>query len=237
MKFDKREISVSNQTYSVIGCSVTGKDKTENQDSFNIYNDDSQIIVTVADGLGSAIFSKEGSSKIVKIAAELLAKSDSLQNLPLELLRKWKNSIEENLNLYDTTIKFIKIKDNTVFYGGIGDGWIAIKTDSNYYSLTAENVFSNQTESILSFDLKKKFNIGNIYNEKIRTILIATDGFSEDICKERGGDFLKNIEKEIMTNQGMFEQELKKTLNEWPVINADDKTVVIIQNKGEKYNE
>ena len=38
-----------------------------------------------------------------------------------------------------------------------------------------------------------------------------------------------------MINQSMFEQDLKKTLNEWPVIsNADDKTVVIIQNKGEK---
>ena len=65
MKSDKLRINLGMSCYTIISCSVMGEGKIENQDSFEIYHDENQIIVVVADGLGSAIYSKEGSSKIV----------------------------------------------------------------------------------------------------------------------------------------------------------------------------
>ena len=70
MKSDKLRINLGNSCYSVVSCSVMGEGKIENQDSLKIYHDENQIIIVVADGLGSAIYSKEGSSKIVSIATK-----------------------------------------------------------------------------------------------------------------------------------------------------------------------
>lgn len=126
MESKRIQINFKNSIYTIISCSVMGEGKIENQDSMKIYYDENQIIVVVADGLGSAIYSREGSQKITSVAISALAKKSDLSELSLELQTEWKNGLEGNLNLYDTTVKFIKITDNTVFYGGVGDGWIAL---------------------------------------------------------------------------------------------------------------
>ena len=108
MKSDKLRINLGKSCYTLIPCSVMGEGKIENQDSFEIYHDENQIIIVVADGLGSAIYSKEGSSKIVSIAIRFLAKRHDLSNIAFDIQAEWKKGLEGNLNLYDTTVKFIK---------------------------------------------------------------------------------------------------------------------------------
>lgn len=126
MDFKKAEVKIGKAKYSILAFSEMGFGKLENQDSYEIYSDEDQIIITLADGLGSATFSKEGSSKIVSILTKLIKENTDDESLPITLLREWKNAVKGNLNLYDTTVKFIHIKNETIRYGGVGDGWIAI---------------------------------------------------------------------------------------------------------------
>ena len=230
MESNRLRINLGNSCYTIISCSVMGEGKIENQDSVKIYYDENQIIVVVADGLGSAIYSKEGAQKITSLACSILAEATDLSELAPELQKKWKADLEGNLNLYDTTVKFIKITKNDVCYGGVGDGWIAFNAVTGYVEMTSSNSFSNQTDTILSFDLKSKFRIEKLSTEALQTALIATDGFSEDMDKENGKSFLSAVSEQIRTDSEVFRQEIEDALNHWPVeTNRDDKTVVFIE--------
>lgn len=230
MDFRKETVKIGDQTYSVIACSVMGGGKIENQDSYEIYYDDNQLIVAVADGLGSAVYSKEGSSKIVKLLIDVLKEEVEDPRIPFELLQRWKIAVNGNLNLYDTTIKFVWIKNGLIKYGGVGDGWITINTKSELISLCASNTFSNQTDSILSFDLKSKFINKETEVKHVLNLLISTDGFSEDIEKKNGKALLDDIYEQINRDRVSFEKDIVSTLENWPVeSNKDDKTVVFIQ--------
>lgn len=229
MKTEKLRINLGNSCYTVISCSVMGDCKIENQDSVKIYHDENQIIIVVADGLGSAIYSKEGSTKIVSIATHYLAERSDLSEIAFDIQAKWKNDLEGNLNLYDTTVKFIKITETDIWFGGVGDGWIALKTDDNFIDMVSSNSFSNQTDTILSFDLKTKFHIQSIGANLFKVALISTDGFSEDIDKENGDAFLTAVSDQIKADANAFKNEIEETLTHWPVeTNRDDKTVVFI---------
>jgi serine/threonine protein phosphatase PrpC len=213
---------------------VMGKGKIENQDSISV-SSNNDLVVIVADGLGSASYSKEGSNRIVQIAPNLI-RENNFEQLPNKLLTEWKIKLEGNINQYDTTFKFVYIKPNKTYVGGIGDGWIALINNKNFVSYKAENTFSNQTDSILSFDLKNKFWIKEFETKDVSSILISTDGFSEDI--ENGDEFLKQVEEEIKNNQHAFTEDLDNTLENWPVeTNKDDKTVAFIVINQEDKNE
>lgn len=230
MESNRIRINLGNRCYTIVSCSVMGEGKIENQDSMKVYHDENQIVIVVADGLGSSIYSKEGAQKITLLSSTILAERSDLSEVASELQTKWKDGLEGNLNLYDATVKFIKITERDVFYGGVGDGWIAFNTNDGFVDMTSSNSFSNQTDTILSFDLKGKFRIERIDTEKLKTALISTDGFSEDMDKDNGGAFLSAVSEQILANSEAFKKEIEDTLSHWPVeTNRDDKTVVFIE--------
>lgn len=230
MKSGQIMIELGEARYNVVFCSVRGEGKIENQDSMNVYYDENQIILVVADGLGSAIYSKEGSETIVSLATRLLSERNDLSKIYRDLQTEWICSLEGNINLYDTTIKFIKITRDQVYYGGVGDGWIAFQTSDGFLDMISQNSFSNQTDTILSFDLKNKFCIRTIQVQTLSTALIATDGFSEDIDKENASDFLDAVSQKLRESSEEFQREIEQTLSKWPVpTNQDDKTVIFIE--------
>ena len=67
-----KEFVIGGYRYNVVGVSVIGKKKIENQDSFLIDADKTSLNVVVADGLGSAPFSKEGADHICRVCTEAL---------------------------------------------------------------------------------------------------------------------------------------------------------------------
>lgn len=228
MILQKEKYSFTNYAIYVVACSVMGKGKIENQDSVEIRKMNNGLIVAVADGLGSASYSKEGSECAVKVVAELLSRED-LANLSEKIFKLWREKLEGNIYQYDTTIKFIYINAGKLYVGGVGDGWIALKGKNDVESFTVKNEFSNQTDSLLSIDLRNKFWIRELKLEDYYSMLIATDGFSEDIDKENGYEFLKQVEAEIKNDIDGFTVDLDNTLSNWPVeTNKDDKTVVFI---------
>ena len=228
MIISKDKYILKNCVAHIVGCSVMGSGKIENQDSIEIRQTNDSLIVVVADGLGSAAYSKEGSEKAVKITADKLTQK-CYENLSEKILSLWKENLQGNLNQYDTTIKFIQITNEKIIVGGVGDGWIALKNNNDIKSFVVENSFSNQTDSILSIGLDKKFWIEEFDSKEYDTMIIATDGFSEDINKEDAFEFLKQAENEIKEDIGIFATDLEGTVSNWPVqTNRDDKTVVFV---------
>ena len=226
---ENKKYRIQNYNISVFAFSVMGDGKVENQDSFKIYFDNRQLIIAVADGLGSAVYSKEGSNKIVDVSVEVLSQMNDSKTIANDILKKWSEGIAGNLNQYDTTLKFIKITDTDILYGGIGDGWIAFLTDTGLISLTADNEFSNQTDSILSFDMDKKFSLLKLPLSAVHSGLVSTDGFSEDMDKDNADKMLEGIGNELCVNEDAFVCEMQQMLSCWPVkTNKDDKTVVFL---------
>lgn len=239
MIFETKKVKLSSKNISVYAFSVMGEGKIENQDSFKIYSDENQVIIVVADGLGSAAYSKEGSQRITEVAIDILSNTDDFNGVYLNILNEWKKELEGNINQYDTTLKFLKIKNDMIVYGGVGDGWISIKSDKGLVNMVAENTFSNQTDSILSFNLKEKFNVNEYELGDNLVGLVSTDGFSEDMDKDNSFGLLDGIDKELASNEESFIEDTKNTLLNWPVeTNRDDKTVVIFKiEEGEQQDE
>ena len=87
-----------------------------------------------------------------------------------------------------------------------------------------------KTDSILSFDLKNKFSILKASETDLLNIIIATDGFSEDIEKDSGKQFMDDIYDQVAKDHNEFEEDIMKTMTNWPIkSNKDDKTVVFLQ--------
>lgn len=227
---EEKKYRIAEYNISIFAFSEMGKGKVENQDSYMLYSDDGQLIVAVADGIGSAAYSKEGSKRIVMLALNILSKMDSYETIACDILKQWRDGIEGNLNQYDTTLKFVKITKDKVIYGGVGDGWIVFLKPDGLMSLTSDNLFSNQTDSIMSYDLSRKFIVKEMSLQEIQIGLVSTDGFSEDIDKENAKQMLNEIERELSVDEETFVNEMKQTLDNWPVeTNRDDKTVVFIR--------
>lgn len=232
--YENKEFIVGNRAIRMICLSEIGKGKIENQDAVGYYSDNNQLIVVVADGLGSAKFSNEGANRIVEVTIEALKNKTPTDNLARTIYSGWSEGLSGELSLYDTTVKFLHVFENRIAYGGIGDGWIVGK-GKQYISQTSENLFSNQTDSILSFDLTKHFVYRELEKSELDIVLIATDGFSEDIDKENGSDFLESIKNDIEKDYQSCGDELAILLKDWPVTtNRDDKSVVILYLKGDK---
>ena len=89
-----------------------GEGKIENQDSMKICHDENQIIIVVADGLGSAIYSKEGSSKIVSIATRFLSERHDLSNIAFDIQTEWKSCLAhaEKIGLGTSEYELIEMK-------------------------------------------------------------------------------------------------------------------------------
>lgn len=223
-----KTIYLENVEYHIVVISAIGQGKSENQDSVSLCYTDKSISMAIADGLGSAVHSREGSEIISKITCEML--KDGIEKFDiLKLKAQWKNIVKTDYDKYDTTLKFIHIDNNMISYGGIGDGWIGAKIGNKIVSLEAEHVFSNHTDTILSANLSSKFKVFKENNVSSFIMIMATDGFSEDIEKSELSQFLEGIELEIIHNKKQFADENEKLLLNWPIVtNTDDKTVVFI---------
>lgn len=229
MRMDKI-IELAGRDYRVIAHSVIGIGKTENQDSFMVYSNPENLIVVVCDGLGSAPFSREGAEKACSIAIECLRERKD-ENIQSEIFHRWKDAVGGKPLLYDTTLKFIRIGKSDITIGGVGDGWIVLSKDGEKPSIySQDHVFSNQTDSLMTFDLKEKFWMKTISAESCDFLLISTDGFSEDMEASNISSFVSDTCESIDKDHEGFEQELKSILSNWPIkTNADDKTVVMIR--------
>ena len=185
--------------YTIIAVSVKGDYHNINQDSYLIEAIGMNFCVSVADGLGSAIKSDVGSKAACQTVPDLLLHDNPLANIG-EIIAKWKKSLCGNINAYDTTLKFFSLIDGKIRIGKIGDGCVCTLIDGEYEELDNETKFLNHTDSLLSYDPEKSYKEIEHSQCNECTILLATDGFSEDMVSEKRCEFLKECSFDIDTN-------------------------------------
>lgn len=228
-------IILSNRNYIVVGLSKQGKYKEENQDSFKFYHDENCIIGVVADGLGSALKSAQGSALACRVAIDELKGKNDYEGISTNILHNWLSKISGKPLAFDTTLRFVKITKDSIILGGVGDGWTVGFIDDHFISIEAKNKFANQTNSLMSYEISKYFFVKQIPFKSECIISISTDGFSEEINKTVSKDFMKTISKEMQENSEQFICNMEETLNNWPIeSNHDDKTAIFIQRRRTK---
>jgi len=229
---------------SVIGQSHI-ETASSNQDAYIVKEYAFGTVFVVADGLGSNKHSEIGSQAVCKAVCEAARIWTRKEDSPPHLLIRLIHSIWE-LKIYPypkkdcgTTCLFaIVLKNKKLVVGQLGDGLVCYSMNNQLYVLNEKaDEFGNLTNSI------SYVRSSNEWNMEIRTIehqdfvlLLATDGVSEDLIKERRMDYLHYLKDKIchLPSQRTRNLEIKNILNNWVTKHSiDDKTMIIIHRKVE----
>jgi serine/threonine protein phosphatase PrpC len=227
-----KELHTKSCDFVIVGASVMGFDKADNQDTFEFGSNDDALCVSVCDGLGSVRRAKEGSELAAKTLVRM-ALSGSVDGN--DLLQTWRDSLPSGANeaSFNTTAKFALLSGNNALVGGIGDGLIAMWDRGKVYLHSSKGEFANQTASILDLSGLQKFTQESWRFGPGSLLMIGTDGFTEDLDREKLGDLLAKIADEMASKPDDFEKSLLRLLEKWPnSTNGDDKTVCFVLNRG-----
>lgn len=233
------------------GTSVRGPahilSKLPNQDHFIITQTKVGVIAVVADGLGSKRFSDKGSQEACKTVVKGITafekakkrhKPFPVTDLFLLIQREWRRRLSQRG--YDpvqcsSTCLFVYITQKNILTARLGDGIIFMlaKNEEENVLITdeKEDCFANTTYSLTSSDILKKQEIAIFKRNAFSSILLCTDGVSNDITESKHADFIKEIRKtSVQNNRKINSLNMKTTLLNWPVKgHSDDKTIVFIE--------
>ncbi len=234
------------------GISVIGpmhiKNDIPNQDSWMSRQYNWGNVIVVSDGLGSKPHSDFGSKiacKAVFEGAKIYQKK--LDSKISDILRfihaYWLVEITPfRASDCSATCLFAIQIEEILILGQLGDGIIIANDKANKKSIilneNKEDSFSNITHSLTEdFNLKHwQIRVLNINDYK--SILLCTDGISDDLILGEEIEFSKSLSKEFCNmNKKERAHKLKRMLETWPVpMHSDDKTIACLYNLGE-FNE
>lgn len=222
---------------------IKGPKKEKLQDALGIINQKYFKLFIVADGLGSAKNSDFGAKKAI-IAVEKainqwrkLEKKDN--KVLLQLIHFYWNLLigDSNFEKKDclTTCLFAYVDklDKRMILGQLGDGIlhfgskeeiVLVKSLDDYnYTKSLGNSKSFDDWNLKSFS----FDINDF------TLLVATDGISEDLVENKETEFTEAIiQKMTKLKQNKRNNYLKQLLENWPTkFHSDDKTICIAWEK------
>jgi serine/threonine protein phosphatase PrpC len=219
---------------------VKGPNKSSIQDALSIVNKKDFCLIAIADGLGSYKYSEYG-SKIAVIAVE-------------KAINQWRNLRKENVKVLIQLIhcfwnlligdsefekkeclttclfSYIDYKKKKIILGQLGDGLI-------YFNSNEETVFMrsseeyNFTKSLGNSNSINEWNIKSFnYKELAFSLLVVTDGISEDIVENKEKEFVEYIiQKLLKLKKNQRNAYLKNLLESWPTkFHNDDKTICIV---------
>lgn len=239
-----KEAKIGQYNIFLGGLSEKGINKKRNQDAYRIGIDENKefAYIIVADGLGSCEFSDIGSSRVVEIIEDWILNklsnysflSDNVANILIKrIVEAWNSSFESNeIHEYDTTVHLALFFKGRFLLGGIGDGMVLVDADDIIHKdlIKDNDLFSNVTNSMCSLNVEEllEFEILSEVScqEKI-SIIIATDGISDDLIPEKKLTlpryFIESINKDGIKG---LQDELKDWLMNWETEgHSDDKTL------------
>ena len=130
-------------------------------------------------------------------------------------------------NETSTTLLFCIVKNKKIYIGRVGDGAIVAFGKNSLLLEEDKNNFTNYT---IPFGRSQKIQWYIFKDSEIDSIVMCSDGISEDLKKDKLLDFFQNyIEnyKDIQSNKRVY--EIKQWLKNWPVRgHSDDKTIVAL---------
>lgn len=208
------------------------------------------FVSVVSDGLGSKKYSHIGSAAVCKSVckwANIWSKHKELcfNDILRFIYSDWVMRVSPKVpsDCACTVLICICIK-KTIFFAQMGDGMICINSadeslfSSDFIIDDKSDSFSNMTDAFSNnFDLSK-FITKKLETKYVKSIVMATDGISDDLKASLRISFSKSISEECAANK---RRKNKKTLDDmlidWPVPkHSDDKTIVVIINK-ENYRD
>lgn len=207
------------------------KNSIPNQDAYIVKKYSWGVVGVVCDGLGSKKYSHIGSNALVKAIVEASKVFNFTKDINLfEPLVKslWKMNIDPyNEDETSTTLLFVIVKNKKIYIGRVGDGAIAIFGKNSLIIEEDKNSFTNYTtpfgrETLIDWKIYEE--------EEVNSIVLCSDGISEDIKRDKLLDFFQNYllnYKNMTSSKRTY--EIKKWLENWPVKgHSDDKTIVAL---------
>ena len=213
------------------------KENIPNQDSFIVKKYSWGIVGVVCDGLGSKKYSHIGSKALVNAitkAAQLFNFEKDINLFEPLVKSLWDiNIFPYAPNETSTTLLFSIVKNKKVYIGRVGDGAIVVFGKESILLEEDKNMFTNYTTP---FGRDQKIEWYIFDESEIDSIVMCSDGISEDLKKDKLLDFFQNYidnYKNIQSNKRVY--EIKQWLKNWPVKgHSDDKTIVALVKVGDE---
>lgn len=244
------EICRFSSSFDIGVASVIGpqheKNNLPNQDAYACFKSDQLVAFAVADGLGSAKFSEQGSGYATHLAVIRLinylywrendARNISdVQHLKKIIVSDWKNKFNNSMSDYDTTLLFVGLTPKFCVIGQIGDGLILYqnsKSSDQYvkFSPTQKDYLNTPGATLAQPDALEKFQVeeylvtpGNSYN----AFLLTTDGVADDLSDAE--KYFNDLKRELLQySPKQWTARLREHLTNWQTPgHYDDKTLII----------
>jgi len=222
---------------------IKGPKKEKLQDALGIINQKHFNLFIVADGLGSSKNSDYGAKKAIVAVEKAVNQWRKLEKKEIKVLIQlihfyWNlligdSDFEKKDCLTTCLFAYIDKTSKIVLLGQLGDGLLLIKSKG-------ETVFVKSTEDYnytKSLGISKSYsdwNIKNVaYDINDFTLLVTTDGISEDLLENKEDEFAESIiQKMLNLKRNKRNNYLSQLLENWPTkFHSDDKTICIAWEK------
>lgn len=221
-----------------IKTSIKG-DKPVNQDAILTYEDDTLIVLALADGLGSVTSSDKGSMAICRSVIKNVKMSIQTSS-PLSgtnIINYWVTSLRmKGLNPADclTTSSFVLVNKKTqkVTTAQIGDSQIYLVIDGQLIDYAKDKEFSNITECI-GPNKAVRYDINTLHFEKSLRILVASDGICDEFVPSTVQVMMEYLAERYSaipkkSRNMALSRDVRKSFSR---LNSDDKSMVFVWNE------
>ena len=226
------------------GASVRGpahaQDGQQNQDAWLGRANRNVTLVAVCDGMGSRAHADFGARAACLAVADAARCWAQAEGAPPELLLRAVHALW-NIRVHSvgreecaTTCLFaVASPDGRLVLAQLGDGLVAmLKTSGEFVTLEPSgDRFSNQTTGL---GVATSLADWRLYAEPMleprTTILLATDGISEDLKPTRRSEFVAHLRNDLGSMPAAMRwRRLTRELRNWPVPHhRDDKTLALL---------
>ncbi len=217
--------------YIHISLSKIGLKRLDNEDAFGIFNIENGLLAVVCDGLGGNKAGEVASQLTVKTIGETFSEFknvDFLERIKQAIAEAnrivhEKSSNEIDLNGMATTVEVLFIKDDTAYWGHVGDSRIynlkngKLKQITKDHSLvqklvdegylTLKEAENHPNKNIIMRALGDSYNIDiDLSKQKLNSkddikFFICTDGVTSVLTDTELQEILRNKDPEFISNQ------------------------------------
>jgi serine/threonine protein phosphatase PrpC len=219
--------------------SVTGQahigSALPNQDACLVREYSFGHVLAVADGLGSKPLSNIGSRAVCEAASIWSRRPAAPVRHFVRLIHAlWEMRVAPHAPAEcGTTCLFtILLKNGRLICGQLGDGLIAYATPGAFHIVRVkDDAFTNISQSMHSVTRFDEWTCVDVdLGSEPVSILMATDGVSEDLVPETRHQFLEHLKAMVLAQPTLRQRNsaIRQALLDWPAkYSNDDKTVIL----------
>jgi serine/threonine protein phosphatase PrpC len=222
---------------------IKGPRKERLQDALGIINQQYFTLLIVADGLGSAEHSDFGAKQAIVAVEKAVHQWRKLEKkdhkVLIQLIHFFWNLLigdseyEKKDCLTTCLFAYLDKTDQHIILGQLGDGLLFFESKGETLHVKSSDDY-NYTKSLGSSRSFNDWNIRSVhYDTNAFTLLMTTDGVSEDLVEHKEHEFAASLIREMLKlKKNKRNNYLKQLLENWPTkFHTDDKTICIAWEK------